>query len=95
MSQKTSFSLLICPEGHGPWVRDVEHHHKIERKVGGGTFKYCETAWDSVLEQSHIRGLQIGNRTRPATNLEGNGHKGGLGVKRGCDRLLLCKAQAG
>ena len=48
----------------------------------------------TVFEQHHIRRFQIGNRTRPATNLERNGHKVGLGVKRGCDRLLLREAQA-
>jgi len=91
---KPGSSPQISPGGRDPGVRDVEHHHKIEREMDGRSFKYREAARDSVFEQHHIRGLQIGNRTRPATNLERNGHKVGLGVKRGCDRLLLREAQA-
>jgi len=91
---KTSSSSSICAGVRDLWVRDVEHHHKIEREMDGGSFKHCVTARDSVFEQDHIRGLQIGNRTRPATNLKGNDHQVGLDVKRGYHRILLCKAQA-
>src|SRR5205823_5010752 len=71
-------SPQVAPGGRDPGVRDVEHHHKIEREMDGRSLKYREAARDSVFEQHHIRGLQIGNRTRPATNLERNGHKVGL-----------------
>jgi hypothetical protein len=43
------------------WRRDIEHHQKIERQMGWRSFKYRETARNSVFEQHHIRGLQIGN----------------------------------
>ena len=91
---KTSSSLLTCLGGRDPWVSDVEHDDEIERQMSGGRFEYCETPRDSVFQQNYIRGLQIENRTRPATNLEGNGHQVGLGVKRGYHQILLCKAQA-
>src|SRR4051812_29521959 len=57
---KTRCSLLTCVVGRDRWVRDVEHHHKIERRMDRGRFKGCETARNSVFEQNYILGAQIG-----------------------------------
>jgi len=87
---KPDSSCLLVWRG----VRDVEHDHEIEREMDGRGFEDREAAWDSVLEQNDIRGLEIGNRTRSAPNLKRNDHQIGLAVKRGRNRLLLREAQA-
>ncbi len=93
---KPSSSLQVSPGIRDPGVRDVEHHHKIEREMDGRSFKYCEATRDSVFEQHHIRGSEIGNRLRSAPNMKRNDHYVCLGAKRrldGLSRGLLCKGQ--
>src|SRR5437763_15979108 len=57
---KPSSSLQFSPGGRDPRVRYVEHHHKIEREMRGRSFKYREATRESVFEQHHIRGPEIG-----------------------------------
>jgi hypothetical protein len=49
-----SSSPPTSPGGRDPRVRDVEHHHKIEREMDGRHFEYRESARNSVFEQHHI-----------------------------------------
>src|SRR4029077_11141844 len=59
-------------------VGDIEHHCKLQRRMVRRGLEARERPRDSVFEEYHIRWLEIGNRSRPAPNLEWNHHKIGL-----------------
>jgi hypothetical protein len=61
-----SWRALALQKTSPLYVGDVEHNHKLQRRMVWRSFETREGVPDSVFEENDIRRLEIGNRTRPA-----------------------------